>query len=228
MKKKHTSRFAFPSLLQLTHQVVSEALNGLTPPFCIAPSGTEKSSPLLFIDATCGNGYDTLFLCNALHNLRFEKKTPIEILSFDIQESALLTAAQRLSCSCSAEACTYVSFIHKGHEHISHYVEKSAGIAVAMYNLGFLPGGDKSIITQGITTLHSLREVAKSLIPQGLLCIHTYGGHEGGKEEMKLVHQWVTSLPETEWTVTKYTVCNKRQNPEALYFAQKCGLAKIK
>ena len=94
-------------------------------------------------------------------------------------------------------------------------------VAVAMYNLGFLPGGDRTLVTRKETTLISLSAALNALAPGGLLVVHAYGGHPGGRDEAEAVEAWFCGLDSALATVVRYTVCNKPRNPETLYLAEK-------
>ena len=94
-------------------------------------------------------------------------------------------------------------------------------VAVAMYNLGFLPGSDKRVVTSAGDTLVSLRSAAELLAPRGVLLVHAYGGHAGGREELEAVDAWHAALPFEHWTAAKYALRNKARNPEALFLAEK-------
>ena len=94
-------------------------------------------------------------------------------------------------------------------------------VATAMYNLGFLPGSDKRVVTSAGDTLVSLQSAADFLAPRGLLLVHAYGGHAGGREEMEAVDAWHAALPFEHWTVARYALHNKARNPEALFLAEK-------
>ena len=48
------------------------------------------------------------------------------------------------------------------------------------FNLGYLPGGDKTITTVSETTQLALEATKKILIPGGLISLVVYVGHPGG------------------------------------------------
>lgn len=49
------------------------------------------------------------------------------------------------------------------------------------FNLGYLPGGDKNLITKVDTTLQALQAASNVLQPGGLISIVAYVGHPGGR-----------------------------------------------
>ena len=93
--------------------------------------------------------------------------------------------------------------------------------AVVMYNLGFLPGSDKQVVTRTETTLLSLAAAVEALAPGGLLSVHAYGGHPGGLEELQAVDVWFRGLDSGAADTARYEFCNKARNPETLYLAAK-------
>ena len=182
---------------------------------------------VLAVDATCGNGHDTLFMASCL--ARHALDTPWDILALDVQEPALDSAKSLLSPSGHA-AC--VTFIARGHEHLQRILNGHAAdlrergeaepvLAAVMYNLGFLPRSDKRVTTRQDSTLRSLGMAASALGRNGILSIHAYGGHAGGLEELEAVDAWCAALPFDEWLVARYCMVNKTRNPEVLHLAWK-------
>jgi 16S rRNA C1402 N4-methylase RsmH len=138
------------------------------------------------IDATTGNGHDSCFLA---------QQVGVEgrVFAFDIQQQALDNAADRLRAQALTEQ---VTFIHRGHEHLLDalspvYLGK---IQAVMFNLGYLPGGDKQLTTTDITTLPALEQAAALLSPGGIITVLAYRGHPGGQEEAHAVEQILGAL----------------------------------
>jgi hypothetical protein len=125
---------------------------------------------LLAVDGTCGNGRDTLFLAQTLLRLRPEGKALV--LTFDVQTDALVTARKRLNAHCPTAE---VRFVAAGHETLVDHLPPDAAFFAAMYNLGFLPGSDKLVVTRPETTLCSLRFALEHLHPGGVCAVHAYG-----------------------------------------------------
>lgn len=140
----------------------------------------------LAIDATVGNGHDTLFLARAVG----EGGT---VYGFDIQEAALDTAWRRLQDE-GLEG--RVSLYHAGHEAMAVVLPESVrGVVKAvMFNLGYLPGGDKQRTTAINTTLAALAQAVSLLAPGGAISVLVYTGHPGGREEAEAVKAWARSL----------------------------------
>ena len=98
------------------------------------------------------------------------------------------------------------------------------GVSAVSFNLGFLPGSDKRIVTQAETTLEALDAAARLLSPGGLLSVHVYTGHAGGMEEGRAVLAWSEALPWEKWRVTALSQHNKAWNREWLVLAERLYL----
>lgn len=138
------------------------------------------------IDATVGNGHDTLFLARRVG----EQGT---VYGFDIQEAALDEAYRRLSEEGLAQR---VSLYHAGHEVMTAALPESVPgkVKAVMFNLGYLPGGDKQRTTGIATTLAALDQSRTFLTPGGMISVLAYTGHPGGREEAEAVKAWATAL----------------------------------
>ena len=158
----------------------------------------------IVVDATMGNGYDTLFLA----------KLAKQVYAFDIQEQALEKTSQRIQ----EAGLTNVNLILQGHETVDEYVTE---VKAAIFNLGYLPSADKSIITQPQTTLEALEKLCQMLIKGGRIAIMIYYGHEGGDIERDAVLEFVSQLPQQEYTATIYRTLNQINNPPFLVMIEK-------
>jgi hypothetical protein len=145
----------------------------------------------LAIDATVGNGYDALFLG---HRVGPKGK----VLGFDVQKAALAGAREILKFVGSID---HVSLIHDSHTRLADYLPAGAVIHAAMFNLGYLPRGNRQIITRPETTVLALRSVLEHLAERGRVTLLVYRGHEGGVPEYQGVRQFVEELPEDGWLV---------------------------
>ena len=158
----------------------------------------------IVVDATMGNGYDTLFLA------RLAK----QVYAFDIQEQALEKTSQRLQEAGLSNA----ELILQGHETVDQFVTE---VKAAIFNLGYLPSADKSIITQPQTTLEALEKLCQVLVKGGRIAIMIYYGHEGGDIERDAVLDFVSQLPQQEYTATIYRTLNQINNPPFLVMIEK-------
>ena len=123
-----------------------------------------QKKPIIVVDATCGNGHDSLFLSNFPYT---------ELHCIDIQEKAINETKHRLG-----DKKAY--FHHISHQSLE-FIEKPIDLIV--YNLGYLPGSDKQTITTAKTTLLSLTSALSLLTPKGMISLMIYTGHPGGVEE---------------------------------------------
>jgi 16S rRNA C1402 N4-methylase RsmH len=165
---------------------------------CLKPGGWA-------VDATAGNGHDTLFLAQQVG-------PGGRVFAFDVQAAAVVATQQM-----TAEH-PHVSVIHAGHERMAQHLptEAKGRLAAVMFNLGYLPGADKSMITQTETTLSALAQALDYLQPSGMLTIILYPGHSGGAEEAQAVRAHFDSLP-ASFTVSQFRRLHTRQPaPELL------------
>ena len=165
----------------------------------------------IFIDATAGNGHDTLFMAQHID-------TSSKILAFDIQENAILQTRQLLQNNDLDEK---VTCILDSHTHILNYLGENDLVRLAIFNLGYLPGSDKKIITTPSSTLKAIHILLSRLEKKGKLIIVSYYGHDGGLEEKNSVESLLSSLLQKEWTVLKYQFINQINCPPICYVIEK-------
>lgn len=156
------------------------------------------------IDATCGNGHDTLFLSRLVGREG-------HVWAFDVQEAAVLETQRRLQEAGIANA----DVIHAGHETMRDKLpaEWHGRLQGIMFNLGYLPGSDKSIITLTETTLKAVSDAADLLAPGGLLTIAVYPGHDGGTQEQRAIEAWAAALPPRQFEAQLLRPINRSASP---------------
>jgi SAM-dependent methyltransferase len=137
------------------------------------------------IDATCGNGKDTDYLSQLVSQGK--------VYSIDIQEEALIQAQKNVASS-------NVAFLLQSHASLPSYEP----VKLVVYNLGYLPGGNKKITTMTESTLLSLRIASELIIQGGALSITCYPGHLEGAREEKAVAEWIYQLNSLKWDVTHH------------------------
>jgi len=81
-----------------------------------------------------------------------------------------------------------------------------AGVKAVMFNLGYYPSGDKSIITQPDTTLRALEAALDLLVPEGIVTVVIYPGHPGGAEEADRIKAWLAGLPPERYRTVHYGI----------------------
>lgn len=160
------------------------------------------------IDATAGNGHDTLFLagCVGARGRVFamdNQAIAIEVVQQKLQRAGL---HQRVSCLCC------------GHEQMLEHIpaDYRRQVKAVMFNLGYLPGGDKSHITHEVTTLQALQQAYELLQPGGVISVIAYTGHAGGREEAETIKAWVKARSEAAYEFIIPENC-KSPPPELLW-----------
>ncbi len=137
------------------------------------------------VDATAGAGHDTLFLAQTVGPSG-------QVYAFDVQQTALEETRLLLE---HAGLTGFTHLLPTGHEHIKEALppEIYGRLDAVMYNLGWLPGSDKRVVTQAQTTTASLKAACELLAPGGIITIVLYA-HEAGKIEAKAVEQFCSQL----------------------------------
>jgi predicted O-methyltransferase YrrM len=155
------------------------------------------------VDATAGNGHDTHFLAQ----LTGEEG---RVFAFDVQGEAI-TATRQLLERWGVPKSSW-ELIHAGHETLAEKIPQDlhGRIGGVLFNLGYLPGSDKSVITRAETTVMALRAALRLLRPGGIIVIVLYTGHAGGAEEAQAVRDWAQGLPPRETHVIEYRALNTR------------------
>lgn len=165
----------------------------------------------LVVDATCGNGKDTLLLAELVG-------ANGQVWAFDIQQAALERTAQRLA---DVDLLSRVTLSATCHERLADLV--SAPVSAIVFNLGWLPGGDRSVVTRPDTTLPALHASLKLLLPGGLLLITCYPGHAGGDTETDAVLAWSRDLDAKDFHVWRMGQQNVREQAPFCLVIQKAA-----
>ncbi|WP_046176645.1 tRNA (mnm(5)s(2)U34)-methyltransferase [Domibacillus indicus] len=165
------------------------------------------------VDATAGNGHDTLFLAKLAGDNG-------HVFAFDVQERAISNTAGRLE---EAGLSNRVSLFHAGHEQMQRCIpdDYHGHVSAGIFNLGYLPKGDKSIITKPDTTIEAIRQLFHLLKPGGLIVLVIYHGHEGGADERDAVTAFAASLDQERAHVIKYGFINQVNTPPFILAIEK-------
>ncbi|MCE5319058.1 MAG: class I SAM-dependent methyltransferase [Parachlamydia sp.] len=166
----------------------------------------------ILIDATCGNGHDTLTLAR-LH--------PRLLYAIDIQPTALESAHKRLDQELSSSLLSSIKFIEGSHAQFPPQITP-ASVKLLVYNLGYLPGGDKATTTQSSTTLESVAKALELVVPGGAISITCYPGHEEGAREEAALLSFAEQLDKQVWSCCHHRWINRKQAP-SLLLLQKDG-----
>ncbi len=161
----------------------------------------------LVIDATAGNGYDTVFLAECVGPTG-------KVLAFDVQEAALASARARVG----ETRC--VEFFHESHGKMADHAAGES-VAVVMFNLGYLPGDDHQLTTQSAETLVALEAAVRLIKLGGALSVICYPGHPAGAAEAEAVERWLTAQAADGWRIARYGAVGTRRPAPFLLLAGK-------
>lgn len=152
----------------------------------------------IVVDATVGNGHDTLFLADQVGPSG-------QVIGFDVQKAALEYTAARL------DERSHVRLVHAGHEMLTaHLDDQTVKLAAVMFNLGYLPGADRTVMTGSETTLAAVQQALALLRVGGLITLVLYPGHAGGAEEARNVLAFAHDL-EDGFAVSRFQRINSRK-----------------
>lgn len=161
------------------------------------------------IDATAGNGNDTVFLANLVGEEG-------RVFSFDIQERALNTTLRKLS---EKQLQDRVTLINDGHQNVEKYVK--GPVKAVMFNLGYLPGGDHSIGTKASTTIAAIKSSMELVEKHGIISIVVYYGGDSGFDEKNQVMSFLETIDCKHYTVMKTAFINQINCPPILVCIEK-------
>jgi len=161
------------------------------------------------VDATMGNGHDTLMLCELVGSTGC-------VHAFDVQAQAVENTRKRLE---EAGVIERAQLHLTGHEHICEYVKEPA--QAVMFNLGWLPGGNKEITTRWETTKIAVTNALKLLTIEGVCIICVYPGHEAGDYEREQLTQMLSALKPQDFNVLHHRFINAGPGAPECYILQK-------
>ena len=156
------------------------------------------------VDFTMGNGNDTLFLSKMVG----EKG---RVYAFDIQEEALVSTRARLVSEGAPENYTLIC---ASHHRVREFVKEP--VKAGIFNLGYLPGsGKKSVTTMRETTMPAVEAAIELLVPDGVLIIAIYPGHEEGALEGQMLKEYFSTLSKYRICPSEFRILN---SPDSPYF----------
>ncbi|MBQ8148904.1 MAG: class I SAM-dependent methyltransferase [Clostridia bacterium] len=156
------------------------------------------------VDATMGNGHDTLWLCRQVGENG-------HVYAFDVQQQAVDNTAAGLE---AAGVRGRAELFCVGHQHMADYVDRPAD--VIMFNLGWLPGAEHGVTTLRETTLQAADAALTLLKKDGLLTICIYPGHEEGQRELEALMDWAARLDPKKYDALVKTYVNQPNWPPRL------------
>lgn len=165
------------------------------------------------VDATCGNGHDTLFLRQIVGSEGV-------VFALDIQSQAIENTWTRLSKTFHESQLQNVHLIQNNHACFPKEVLQTKP-QIIVYNLGYLPGGNKTLKTKETSTLQSLKLACDMIREGGWVSVTCYSGHEGGGEEECAILDWSAHLSSKAWTCCHHRWINRKQSPTVLLIHKK-------
>lgn len=156
----------------------------------------------LCIDATMGNGNDTLLLCSLCGSKG-------HVLAFDIQEQALINTRRKLS---DADIPQNYTLLLESHENMGAYAEPES-VSCIVFNLGYLPGGDHGRSTHAASSISALEKGLTLLKKGGLISLCIYSGGDSGFEERDAILQWLRGLDPRRYLVIRSDYYNRPNDP---------------
>jgi 16S rRNA C1402 N4-methylase RsmH len=165
------------------------------------------------VDATVGNGHDTLYLAE-----RVGEKG--HVFGFDIQQEAIAATSARLQ---EHHLLERVTLFQASHDQLIEKIPTvyHGHIAGAMFNLGYLPGGDKRIVTKPESTIHAIEQLLQIMKKEGIIVLVVYHGHPEGAIERDALLHYVKAMDQQHAHVLKYEFINQKNNPPFILAIEK-------
>ncbi len=163
------------------------------------------------VDATMGNGHDTLYLCNLVGDAG-------RVYAFDIQPQALENTRRRLE---EAGVAHRAALFCLGHEHMAEIVGER--VQAVVFNLGWLPGAGHEVTTRWETTHAAVDAALGLLAPMGVMVICVYPGHAEGGREREALAQYLSALPPQRFNVLRHQFLNAGPGAPECFAVQKQG-----
>lgn len=190
---------------------------------CVSHGVSRACGPLM-VDATAGNGHDSLFLLGAAPRNAL-------LLAMDVQAQAVAATGALLAAHGFSGAARV---LHTGHERLAEVLaalapeDRQRPLACVVFNLGWLPGGNKGLVTTPKNSLPALEAALEALAPGGCISLHCYSGHDGGAEETAALEARLRSLPPRRWRVLTLADANRDRAAESLLLAERLPVKKAR
>ncbi|ACJ32804.1 SAM-dependent methyltransferase [Anoxybacillus flavithermus WK1] len=167
----------------------------------------------IVVDATIGNGHDTLYLAERVGQSG-------HVFGFDIQAQAIENTTKRLH---EHHMETRVTLVQASHAEIDAHIppEYKGRITGAMFNLGYLPGGDKQIVTKPNSTIAAIEQLLDIMAPEGIIVLVIYHGHPEGAIERDALLQYVRTIDQQRAHVVRYEFINQINQPPFIVAIEK-------
>lgn len=167
----------------------------------------------IVIDATLGNGHDTLYLAQLVGPAG-------RVYGFDIQEEAILSTKGRLA---EHDLLDRATLFHQGHEMVTQCIPPihQNRITGAVFNLGYLPGGDKDIVTRPDTTISAIDQLLDIMAPEGIIVLVIYHGHPEGAVERDYLLRYLRTFDQNKAHILQYQFINQVNHPPFIVAIEK-------
>jgi ubiquinone/menaquinone biosynthesis C-methylase UbiE len=162
------------------------------------------------IDATAGNGNDTLALSNFVG-------ASGKVYAFDIQEKAIERTRKLLAESSLFDNTVLIC---DSHERMPSYIEEKGEVSAVIFNLGYLPSGDKYLHTAPESSIQAIKESLRILRKNGIVSIVMYPGTETGKREKDVVFRYAQTLPPEKYHVCRCDTPNQPNTPPEILWIE--------
>lgn len=156
----------------------------------------------IYIDATAGNGYDTLFLCQVAGESGM-------VYAFDIQEQAIINTKNLLE---KHGMQNRADVILDSHIHMESYILQET-VDCICFNFGYLPGGDHLIATEAETSLLAVKQGLRLLKKGGMMSLCIYSGGDTGFKERDILLEYLKELDGKKYIVILNSYYNHKNNP---------------
>lgn len=161
------------------------------------------------VDATAGNGHDTKFLAELV-------KDRGKVYAFDVQKKAINNTKKLLNKN---NLMNRVELIQNSHENLDKYISQK--ITAVVFNLGYLPGGNKEVITKAKSTILAVKNSIKLLKKAGIIILVIYSGHPGGVSEKQEIIDFTNNLDYKKYNVLNYRFLNQPGTPPEIVAIKK-------
>ena len=161
------------------------------------------------VDATMGNGHDTLFLCEAVG-------PGGHVYAFDVQPQALQNTERLLE---ENGLLGRASLFQAGHQEMDRHVPEP--VRAVVFNLGWLPGGRHEVTTLWETTREAVLKALDLLRPMGVLVLCAYPGHAEGARELQELIGLFSGLSNREYNVLHQRFLNAGPGAPECFVIQK-------
>lgn len=172
----------------------------------------------IVVDATCGNGHDTLFLAQQV--ISSDKYG--RVIGMDVQEAAIHQTQALIEQHLNPTQLDHIHLFQQSHVQFPDLIINET-VKLFVYNLGYLPGSNKTIKTQAEDTLKSIENALALLVPGGVISVTCYPGHPEGKiEEQELIGYASKHLEPKGWSCCWHRWINRQDAPSLLLIQKAC------